>query len=151
MGQSLQFPGQRGVHKAPQRVYVVSPAGVVKTIYLERNISSPLISSTPELRQGRIVALHDVRINHIYAAQGWSMLADLYAAEKRQTDYETYLLWQENLRSNPFTPDLPTEYLPDEVLRRRQEFSKEQAAKAALPPPQRSVPVAKPAKKVRPR
>ncbi len=118
------------------REYVVMPSGQIKTVYYERNVSSPLIRvEFARAENGRVVGVAAVSISA--KMPGWSLLRDLYEAEGRLVDYETFLLYQEQTRKRGLTAAIGDAYLPDEVLRRRAVWHEEQS-RLDLPAPQRA-------------
>jgi len=119
--------------------YVVDPAGRIKTAYFERNVRSPLLNVVYQTANKRIVAITGVFIDPIMAQQGWVLLRDLYEAEGRLVDYDTYLLFREGLRGRDISgEDIGDEYLPDALLDRRRNYRAEQKRAQQLPPPQRA-------------
>lgn len=132
----MNFSGEiRMISDQLFREYLVMPSGQIKTAYWERNVASPLLHVEFQRHQGRVVRVLSVRLSSSLG-EGWSLLRDLYEAEGRSVDYETFLLYQEQARKRGIETPIDDAYLPDEVLRRRASWFIEQR-RLELPPPQR--------------
>lgn len=117
------------------REYVVTPAGIIKTCYFERNVACALLHIEKEMVNGRCARILDVRVSKKYAGQGYVLLRDLYAAEEREQDYKAFLLYQDQAKKREIPDPIDDAYLPEEVLRRRTSYVVEQR-KLDLPKPQ---------------
>lgn len=134
-GQKL--PSLRGLDTPLLRFHVVSPDGRIKTVLFERNLRSPILTvewgGEDEHRPTELVS---VEVRKSLRREGWAALEDLYRAEDRLEDFESYRKWEIHASTVPGVPPISEEYLPDEVLRRRAEYRSKQIA-ISLPPPKR--------------
>ncbi len=122
-----KIPELRNLTSPLLQFFVVMPDGHIKRCLFERNLDCPLL--TVEWQRdasGRKVALLSVDVKPSLRRQGWIGLEDLYIAEDRAEDFTSYVQWSDHANDVPGADALGEEYLPDEVLRRRRDFKKEQ-------------------------
>lgn len=137
MAKHVFGPGIR-MHNDPLLMdWVVTPAGYIRTVYYERNVSPALLHiERAQQEMGRVGAIEDVNVPAALRRAGYVLLRDLYEAEGRLDDWESFQLYQRQCRKHHITEEIGDEYLPDEVLRRRKEHQA-LAGKPQLPPPSR--------------
>lgn len=118
--------------------FLVMPDGHIKRALFERNLDCPLLRvEWVKDEGGRKVALDSVDVAISLRRQGWLPLEEVYAAEDRLEDFASYVQWSDHANDVPGSDLIGDEYLPDEVLRRRRDFKREQK-KVKLAPPKRA-------------
>lgn len=113
----------RTAHKAKlPEALAVDPKGNIRTLRYHANIADGLLDVElimhPTMR-GRCVGIGEVRLKPGARREGWSMLRDLYEAEGRMKDWESYLYWKNKVDATGSRQEIDPRLLPDEVIRRR--------------------------------
>lgn len=131
------LPALRTLSSPLLQFFVVMPNGHIKRCLYERNLNCGQLYVKWQVDDlGRKIALLHVEVDPAYAKSGWVALEDLYRAEDRLEDFAEYVKWSDHANSVPGTDQIPDEYLPDEVLRRRKDYVKAQR-KVELKAPKR--------------
>lgn len=117
--------------------YVVTPSGQIKSCYYERNVQPALLHMQwIKAKDGhRIIGVSKISVPERDAKDGYVLLRDLYEAEGRMQDFEAFKLYKVQAVKRHVTVDIDDAYMPDEVLRRRRDYVKQQRT-LELPPPQ---------------
>lgn len=125
----------RGINKPPEVVWAVSPMGIVKPIYFTMGVTPWLLDIKWIRRGNRIIGIQRVTLKADALDKGWRLLEELYKAEDRLADYQTFLRHREQIVSRGVRTEIPDEYLPQALLDFRTRI-KAEAGIADLPAPQ---------------
>lgn len=117
----------RDVEDKLQRVPIVTEAGIIKMIPIASGITGAVTASVDRRTQTATL-----RLSADHEAAGWSLLHDLYMAEKRP---DLWKAWMEHQKAVTDAREIgqamepfPARFLPAEVQRRRKGFTPRKVA-----------------------
>ena len=129
----------RNIDRPPIPVWAVSPMGVIKPLYVTVGVTPPMLDIVWMRKGTRIIGIETVAMKHAYRSKGWRILQELYMAEDRQTDWETFLEHRKQIIERGVRTEIGDEYLPQALLDFRERIASRKG-KAELPLPQAAKP-----------